>query len=661
MTSPIWIPSPERVERANLTRFTREVRPDARSYRDLWDWSVAYPEDFWPEVWRFGGVIADERPGHPPWDEVVRGLDRMAPPDPELGPRWFLGARLNFGENLLRYSDDGDAIVAWSEGGKQRTLSYSELRRDVARCQAALSGMGVGVGDRVAAFLPNISEAVIAMLATTSLGAVWSSCSPDFGVQGVLDRFGQIEPKVLFCTDRYVYSGKEITLHDRVRDVVGRIPSISRVIGIPYEGTSAELAGIRGAGIWEDVVETRHETEPSFTRLAFDHPIYILYSSGTTGLPKCLVHGAGGTLIQHLKELLLHTDLRRDDRVFYFTTCGWMMWNWLMSVLAVGSTVVLWDGAPFAPQADSLWTMAANEGLTAFGTSAKYLAMCEKNELTPRESHDLSALKTILSTGSPLGLHSYDYVYSRVKSDVHLSSISGGTDIVSCFAGGVPIQPVYRGELQARALAMAVEVFDEYGNSVVGQAGELVCTKPFPSMPVSFWNDPDGAKYHAAYFDYFPGVWRHGDWAEITEHDGVIIYGRSDATLNPAGVRIGTAEIYRQVETLPEVVESVAIGQEIGDGATGDVRIVLFVRLREGEILAPELEDRIRSRIRQNTSPLHVPKKIVQVDDIPRTVSGKISEIAVRDVVHGRRVKNTEALANPESLKLYEALNELRD
>jgi acetoacetyl-CoA synthetase len=638
----------------------REVRPDAGSYRELWDWSVAHPEEFWPEVWRFGDVIAEERPGHPPWDEVVRGLNRMAPPDPELGPRWFIGARLNFAENLLRYSDDRDAIVAWSERGRQQKISYAELRREVAKCAMALADIGVGIGDRVAASVPNIPEAVVAMLATASLGAVWSSCSPDFGVQGVLDRFGQIEPKVLFCTDRYVYSGKQIALGERVREVVDRIPSIARVIGIPYEGASAELTDVRGATRWEDVVGARRELQPAFVRLPFDHPVYILYSSGTTGLPKCLVHGGGGTLIQHLKELLLHTDLRRDDRVFYFTTCGWMMWNWLMSVLAVGSTVVLWDGAPFAPQNDSLWTMAANERLTVFGTSAKYLAMCEKHDLTPSKSHDLAALRTILSTGSPLALHSYDYVYSRVKEDVHLSSISGGTDIVSCFAGGVPTQPVYRGELQARALAMAVDVFDENGHSVIGEPGELVCTKPFPSMPVSFWNDPDGAKYRAAYFDYFPGVWRHGDWAEITEHDGVIIYGRSDATLNPAGVRIGTAEIYRQVETLPEVLESVAIGQEIGDADIGDVRIVLFVRLSEGEKLDPSLEERIRARIRDNTSPLHVPKKIVQVSDIPRTVSGKISEIAVRDVVHGRRVNNSDALANPEALELFANLDELR-
>jgi acetoacetyl-CoA synthetase len=660
MSAPIWSPPRERVERSNLSRFIREIRPEAKSYRALWEWSVAHPEEFWPEVWRFAGIIAEERPGHPPWDEVVRGLDRMAPPDPELGPRWFLGARLNFAENLLRYSDDRDAIAAWSERGRQRTLSYRELRREVAHCAAALSEIGVGPSDRVGAFVPNIPEAVIAMLATTSLGAVWSSCSPDFGVQGVLDRFGQIEPKVLFCTDRYVYSGKEIPLLERVREVVERIPSITRVIGIPYEGATATLADVRGAGTWEDIVGARAEVEPSFTRLSFDHPVYILYSSGTTGLPKCLVHGAGGTLIQHLKELLLHTDLRRDDRVLYFTTCGWMMWNWLMSVLAVGSTVVLWDGAPFAPRNDSLWSMTEEEKLSVFGTSAKYLAMCEKHDLTPSETYDLSPLRTILSTGSPLALHSYDYVYARVKEDVHLSSISGGTDIVSCFAGGVPTQPVYRGELQARALAMAVDVFDEGGHSIVGEPGELVCTRPFPSMPVSFWNDPDGARYRAAYFDHFPGVWRHGDWAEITEHDGMIIYGRSDATLNPAGVRIGTAEIYRQVETLPEVVESVAIGQEIGDGETGDVRIVLFVRLREGEILDAALQDRIRARIRQNTSPLHVPKKIVQVEDIPRTVSGKISEIAVRDVVHGRTVKNTDALANPDALRLFEELEELR-
>jgi acetoacetyl-CoA synthetase len=643
-----------------MSAFLRYVSGDAQSsYADLYRWSVMHPEEFWPRVWSFGEVIAATRDDGKQWDEVVRGVGRMAPPDPELGPSWFLGARLNFAENLLRYSDDRDAIVAWNEAGRQRVISFAELNREVARIAAALRHEGVGVGDRVAGYMPNVPETVIAMLAAASLGAVWSSCSPDFGAQGVLDRFGQIEPRVLFCTERYVYAGKEIDLRDRIREVARQIPSVQRVVTVAYGDRQAEESAMPNAITWEEFGRGNASPELSFERLPFDHPLYILYSSGTTGLPKCMVHGGGGTLLQHLKEHLLHTDLKRDDKVFYFTTCGWMMWNWLVSALAVGSTIVLYDGAPFSPEHDSLWRMAEAEGVTVFGTSAKYLAMCEKYGLVPSEAQDLSALRTILSTGSPLAAHSFDYVYSSVKQDVHLASISGGTDIVSCFAGGNPIAPVYRGELQTRALGMAVHVFNENGEPVVGEPGELVCTRPFVSMPVAFWDDPESAKYRAAYFERYPNVWRHGDWCELTEHDGMIIYGRSDATLNPGGVRIGTAEIYRQVEQLPEIVESVAIGQEIAGDATGDVRIVLFVRLKDGVVLDDDLRDRIRHQIRSNTSPLHVPKKIIQVSDIPRTVSGKISELAVRDMVHGRSVKNTEALANPDSLRLYEGLEEL--
>jgi acetoacetyl-CoA synthetase len=645
-----------------MSAFLRQVGAEAgapRTYLELYRWSVMHPEEFWQRVWSFSGVIAGEREDGRQWDEVVRGLARMAPPDPELGPRWFLGARLNFAENLLRYRDERDAIVAWNESGRQRALSYRELYGEVARVAGALRKHGIVAGDRVAGFMPNIPETIIAMLAAASLGAVWSSCSPDFGVQGVLDRFGQIEPRILFCTARYRYGGKEIELASRVTEVVNQIPAIKRVIVIPYGDGQSHPSTISKGVSWEEFTGNATDGEIAFERLAFDHPLYILYSSGTTGLPKCMVHGGGGTLLQHLKEHALHTDIKRDDRVFYFTTCGWMMWNWLVSSLALGSTIVLYDGAPFAPSPESLWDMAQQERITVFGTSAKYLAMCEKHGLAPGETHDLPALRTILSTGSPLAMHSFDYVYSKVKQDVHLASISGGTDIVSCFAGGNPIAPVYRGELQTRALGMAVHVFDENGRPVVEEPGELVCTRPFVSMPVSFWNDPDGTKYRAAYFERYPNVWRHGDWCELTEHDGMIIYGRSDATLNPGGVRIGTAEIYRQVEQLPEILESVAIGQEIADDATGDVRIVLFVRLQEGLVLDDALRDRIRHQIRSNTSPLHVPKKIIQVQDIPRTISGKISELAVRDVVHGRHVKNTEALANPEALKLFENLEEL--
>jgi acetoacetyl-CoA synthetase len=655
------------VARANMTAFLdriRQRRPVGSDavvdFASLYRWSVGRPDAFWPEVWDFCGVMAEERAGAPPWDEVVVGLDRMAPPDPVLGPRWFTGARLNYAENLLRFRDDRDALVFWNEGGRRRSLTYAELSREVARAAAALRAHGIAPGDRVAGFLPNLPEAVVAMLASASLGAIWSSCSPDFGVHGVLDRFGQIRPRVLFAADGYRYAGKAVDSLARVREVRERIPEIERVVLVPYLANRPDAAGIPGAVGWEEWLRDGGSTGDGATlecvRLPFDHPLYIMYSSGTTGLPKCMVHGAGGTLLQHLKELVLHTDLRREDRIFYFTTCGWMMWNWLVSSLAAGATVVLYDGAPLAPP-PILWNMAAEERLTVFGTSAKYLALAEKEGLEPGRTHDLSALRTILSTGSPLASHSYDYVYRGIKRDLHLASISGGTDIISCFALGNPAAPVWRGELQARGLGMAVDVFDPAGRPIRSLEGELVCTRPFPSMPVGFWNDPDGAKYRAAYFEHYPGVWRHGDWARLTEHDGLIILGRSDATLNPGGVRIGTAEIYRQVEQLPEVVESLVVGQDW----EGDVRIVLFVRLREGLTLDGDLCDRIRRRIREHASPHHVPRKILQVPDIPRTISGKITELAVRDVVHGREPGNVDAMANPGALRWFRDREELRE
>ena len=664
--APLWTPSADAIRGARMTEFMRFVRDQelsgALGYASLYEWSITHPERFWPAVWKYCGVVAQERPGGEPWDEVVVGLDRMAPPDPELGPRWFAGARLNFAENLLRHRGRSRAIVAWTESGRQRELSFDDLHAGVARFAAALRRQGVVAGDRVAGFLPNIPEAVIAMLAAASIGAIWSSCSPDFGVKGVLDRFGQIEPKVLVVADGYVYAGKRIELLERVKEIVDQLPHVlERVVVVPYLERDPDARLIRRALGWDDFAPAADEGLPvalDFERLPFDQPLYILYSSGTTGLPKCIVHGAGGTLLQHLKELALHTDLREGDVFFYFTTTGWMMWNWLVSGLALGATIVLYDGAPLHPDARVLWDMAAGEGVTVFGTSARYLAMVEKSGLAPRTASDLAALKAILSTGSPLGAHSYDFVYDRVKPDVRLSSISGGTDIVSCFALGNPVAPVRRGELQTRGLGMKVEVWDEAGRPVRGEAGELVCTMPFPSMPVGFWRDPDGARYRAAYFEHFPNVWRHGDWAELTEHDGLVIHGRSDATLNPGGVRIGTAEIYRQVEQLEEVVECLAIEQRLGDD---DSRVVLFVRLRDGRELDEPLRERIRRRIREHTSPHHVPKKIVQVDDIPRTISGKISELAVRDVVHGRPVKNTDALANPSALDLFRDLSELRD
>ncbi|HEY8256341.1 MAG TPA: acetoacetate--CoA ligase [Gemmatimonadales bacterium] len=654
MDQPIWTPSPDRVRRANMTAFIERIRaktPQVSDYSSLYQWSIARPDAFWPEVWDACGVVAEERRGRAAWDEVVVGFDRMAPPDPRLGPRWFPGARLNFAENLLRFGDDRAAIVFWNERGRQRLITFRELRAEVGALAAALRAQGIGVGDRVAGFLPHLPETVIAMLATTAVGATWTSCSPDFGTNGVLDRFGQIRPRVLFCADGYRYAGKEIDSLARARDVRAHIPSIERMVLVPYLGATKAP---EGAVTWAEFVAPHRGAAPAYERLPFDHPVYIMYSSGTTGLPKCMVHGSGGTLLQHMKELVLHTDLGRDDRIFYFTTCGWMMWNWLVSSLAVGATVVLFDGAPLAP-APVLWDMAAAEGVTVFGTSAKYLALSEKEGLAPARTHDLRALRAILSTGSPLAAHSYDYVYRSVKPDVHLASISGGTDIISCFALGNPIGPVWRGELQTRGLGMAVDVFDEHGAPVRETDGELVCTRPFPSMPVSFWDDPDGAKYRAAYFDRYPGVWRHGDWARLTAHDGLVILGRSDATLNPGGVRIGTAEIYRQVEQMPEVVESLVVGQEW----EGDVRVVLFVRLREGLMLDEPLRERIRRRVREQASPHHVPRKILQVADIPRTISGKITELAVREVIHGRTVGNVEALANPAALELFRGLEEL--
>jgi acetoacetyl-CoA synthetase len=655
MEQPVWTPSAERVARANLTAFIERIRaryPPVVDYPSLYRWSVSRPDLFWPEVWEFCGVIAGAGERDRPWDDVVVGLDRMAPPDPALGPRWFTGARLNFAENLLRYDDDRAAIVSWNELGRRRGVTFHELRREVAAAAAALRALGIGPGDRIAGLLPNIPETIVAMLAAASLGAIWSSCSPDFGANGVVDRFGQIRPRVLVCADGYRYAGKEIDSLARVREVMALIPGIERVVVVPYLRDEPDLSW--GGTAWRDFLSPHAGADLAFERFPFDHPVYIMYSSGTTGLPKCMVHGAGGTLLQHLKELVLHTDLTREDRIFYFTTCGWMMWNWMVSSLAAGATVVLFDGAPLAPPS-VLWDMAAAEGVTVFGTSAKYLALAEKEGLEPGSTHDLGRLRAILSTGSPLAGHSFEYVYHAVKRDVHLASISGGTDIISCFALGNPIGPVWRGELQARGLGMAVEVYDERGTPVRDRDGELVCTRPFPSMPVAFWNDPGGERYRAAYFERYPGVWRHGDWARLTAHDGLVILGRSDATLNPGGVRIGTAEIYRQVEQLPEVLESLVVGQDW----QGDVRIVLFVRLREGLTLDDPLRDRIRRRIREHTSPHHVPKKVLQVADIPRTISGKITELAVREVIHGRPVGNADALANPASLDLFRGLEEL--
>ncbi|HET7300368.1 MAG TPA: acetoacetate--CoA ligase [Oleiagrimonas sp.] len=644
---PIWKPSPERADHANMSRFVRFVaeqtgNEDIRRYAPLYDFSIRQPEKFWPLVWEFCGIRASGQ-----FEPVLENPEQMP------GARFYPGVTLNFAQNLLRFRDDKLAIVFRNEWGHQRQYTYAELHVEVGRMAHALKQASVGIGDRVAGFMPNLPETVIAMLAVTSLGATWSSCSPDFGINGVVDRFGQIEPKVLFTADGYAYNGKSFDCLDKVRGILEKIPSIEKLVVVPYASDEPDLTGLRDAVTWRDFAGSgEHALE--FVPVPFNHPLYIMYSSGTTGVPKCIVHGVGGTLLQHLKELVLHTNLKREDRIFYYTTCGWMMWNWLVSSLAVGATVVLYDGSPTWPDVNALWDLTDEVGISIFGTSAKWISAVEKAGSKPRETHKLITLRTILSTGSPLAPESFDYVYCDVKERVLLASISGGTDIISCFALGNPVLPVYRGELQCRGLGMAVEALDDDGKPVRGEPGELSCLKPFPSMPVGFWNDPDGERYRNAYFAKQPGIWSHGDYIEITPHEGVIIYGRSDATLNPGGVRIGTAEIYRQVEQVPEVLESVAVGQKQGD----DERVVLFVRLREGVTLNDALRDCIKKQIRANTTPRHVPAVIEQVSDIPRTISGKISEIAVRKTLHGQTVKNTDALANPDSLQEYEQLRQ---
>ncbi|TLY75269.1 MAG: acetoacetate--CoA ligase [Gammaproteobacteria bacterium] len=649
--SELWRPSRARIADANLTRFMGCVNArrgtQLREFGELYAWSLAEPGHFWSELARFADVRAEWGAG-----PAIEHAGRMP------GARFFPGARLNFAANLLKFEDDQPALVFRNERGARRTLSYRELRAQVARVAAGLRAAGVVAGDRVAGFVPNLPEAAIAMLATASVGATWSSCSPDFGVRGVLDRFGQIQPKVLFTADGYFYAGKQLDSLQPMSEALAQLVAVERVVVIPYVDAQPPLAALgaaRGrASLWQEFGAS--ERAASFVPLPFDHPLYILYSSGTTGRPKCLVHGAGGTLLQHQKEHLLHTDLKRSDRLFYFTTCGWMMWNWLVSGLATGATLVLYDGSPFHPHPGVLWHMAQEERITIFGTSAKYLSALQKSGFVPAQAVDLTALRTVLSTGSPLLPEGFDYVYGAVKADLQLASISGGTDIVSCFALGCPTRPVYRGEIQCRGLGMAVDIFDDAGRPLRGERGELVCTAPFPSMPVGLWNDPTGAKYRAAYFERFAGVWYHGDYAALTEHDGVVIYGRSDAVLNPGGVRIGTAEIYAAVESLPQILEALAVAQDW----QGDVRIVLFVRLQNGAELDEVLQQQIRSTIRTHTTPRHVPAKIIAVPDIPRTLSGKVTELAVRNVIHGLPVKNLDALANAGALEYFRNLPELQ-
>ena len=615
------------------------------NYQDLYNWSVNEINHFWEAVWSFGNPVVSKEYQH-----VVDDDSKMP------GAKWFSGARLNFAENLLPRRDNHTAILSRGEGKEDRQISYIELYSEVEKMAAALRDAGVKQSDRVAGFLPNIPEAVVAMLGAASLGAVWSSSSPDFGIKGVLDRFRQIKPKVLLAADGYQYNGKRINSLDKLKEILTELPSVEKVVVVPFELENPDLSGINKGVLYGEFLPAE---APSleFVQLPFDHPLYIMYSSGTTGLPKSIVHGAGGTLLQHMKELRLHGDINDKETVFYFTTCGWMMWNWLVSNLALGATIVLYDGSPFHPDSSAMWQMAEEFGITVFGTSAKFIAACQGYGLVPKDRHDLSLIKTILSTGSPLVEESYDYVYTSIKEDVQLSSITGGTDIVSSFAGGNAMLPVYRGEIQCRARGMKVESFDDAGKPLINQKGELVCTRAFPSMPVNFWNDPDGSKFHNAYFSDYPGVWTHGDYILINDHGGVIVFGRSDATLNPAGVRIGTAEIYRVVEAFPEIEDSLAVGQQW----EGDERVILFVKMNEGKQFTEDLEKKLTDVIRNSCSPRHVPAKTVPVPDIPYTINGKKVEIAVKKILHGSEALNNDALANPESLLFFSDLEVLRD
>lgn len=666
MTStPIWSPSRERIEHSNMHAFMLQAAAQRgnkllTNYPQLHQWSIEQPEEFWSLLWQY----ADITPALPEplsKSEVLKQQEHLSE------AQWFSTLELNFAENLLVRMDDQPALISCGEpalnNGQDRSLSYRELYQQVAKLAASLKAMGIQKGDRIAAFMPNTEETVVAMLATTSIGAIWSSCSPDFGLQGVIDRFGQIEPKVLFTTDGYFYGGKPLNSLTKVATISEKLTSLEQVIIIPHIqlGQKIELdthdlnATSAAINLWHKVLDNKAE-QIEFVAVPFSHPLYIMYSSGTTGVPKCIVHSVGGTLLQHAKELRLHTDVKAEDRIFYYSTCGWMMWNWLVSSLSIGSTVILYDGSPFYPTGDCLWQMAERHQVSIFGTSAKYLAALEKAHIKPRQDFHLPKLKAVLSTGSPLAHEGFDYVYRDIKTDVCLSSISGGTDIISCFALGNPILPVYRGQLQCLGLGMAVNIFDDQQQPLLQQKGELVCTKAFPSCPIGFWRDEGNHKFYQAYFERFDHVWAHGDYGEITPQGGLIIHGRSDAILNPGGVRIGTAEIYRQVEKIDQVVESIAIGQQWQD----DVRVILFVILAAGEILDDELTLLIRSTIRTNTTPRHVPAKIIQVADIPRTISGKIVELAVRHVVHNEKVKNTDALKNPEALDFYRNLPELQ-
>ena len=648
MNPILWTPTQDQVNTSQMEAFRNQVNSrfniNLKDYFDLYDWSISNISDFWKAVW---GFMALEFSGD--YTQVVDDDSKMP------GAQWFEGVKMNFAENLLRIRSEKPAIHFKGEGQAVRTLSYNELFDEVEKLSSALRKIGIQQGDRVAGFMPNMPETIIAMLATAAIGAIWSSSSPDFGIKGVLDRFTQIEPKVLFAANGYYYNGKKFDSLEKLNSILDQLPSVDHVVVTPYTDSNHNISSVKNGILWDNFIDS-NPSPLKFEQLPFQHPLYIMYSSGTTGLPKSIVHGGGGTLIQHLKELRLHCNIYPEDTIFYFTTCGWMMWNWLVSNLAIGAAIVLYDGSPLQPNSNAMWDMVDELGITHFGTSAKYIDACRQEGLSPIKTHSLESMRTIFSTGSPLVEESFDYVYNQIKKEIQLASISGGTDIISCFAGGNPTLPVYRGELQSITLGMDVAAYNPEGNAIQNEKGELVCRKAFPSMPIHFWNDPNGEKYHQAYFNVLPGIWYHGDYIEINDHGGVQIFGRSDATLNPGGVRIGTAEIYRVVDTFDEVEDSLVVGQKWED----DERVILFIKLNKKRIFTENLTKQIKQSIRNNCSPRHVPAIVLDTKDIPYTINGKKVEIAVKKIIHGHTVANKDALANPESLDLYQNLNELR-
>ena len=649
MAKLLWQPTEEQIKQSNIYRFMTFINEtydqDFTTYAPLYDWSVENISDFWAAFWKFADIIHSQ-----PYDEVIDDTAKMP------GAEWFAGARLNFAENLLRFRDDRVALIFKGEDQPSVRMTYAQLYDEVARMARSLKELGIEPGDRVVGFMPNMPESIIAMLAATSMGATWSSCSPDFGIKGVLDRFGQIKPRVLFTANGYSFKGKKLDSLERIAKILKELPSIEKVVVVPYTEPKADISAIANAVHYQDLRSSESGLEIEFEQLPFGHPLYIMYSSGTTGLPKCMVQSAGGILVHQLKEHILHTDLKREDTLFYFTTCGWMMWNWLTCGLGVGATLVLFDGNPFHPHPGALWEMAQDEKITVFGTSAGYIAALMNAGVKPAKTYDLTPLRAVLSTGSPLSIEGFEFIYTEVKNNVQLASISGGTDLNGCFALGNPMLPVHAGELQCRGLAMDVRAFDELGNELIDEQGELVCCKPFPSMPIYFWDDTEGKKYHNAYFDVFASIWRHGDFVTVTRRGGVVMLGRSDATLNPGGVRIGTAEIYRQLEQMPEIADSVVVGQDWKN----DVRVILFVKLAESVELTDELKDKIRRTIRVNASPRHVPAKIIGVPDVPYTLNMKKVELAVKKVIQGQEVLNKDALSNPQALDYYANIKELQ-